>query len=127
MNIPAGYQTVMPYIIIKDAAKFIEFTQKVFKAEEKNRHMRDEKIIMHGEVMIGGSTIMFADATEQFTERTTGLFVYVDDADKTYQMSLDEGATSLMSPADQPYGRSCGVTDPFGNTWWITTPLKGQA
>ncbi|WP_431200968.1 hypothetical protein ACQ86K_30970 [Mucilaginibacter sp. P19] len=28
-----------------------------------------------------------------------------------------------MPPADQPYGRSAGVKDPFGNTWWITNPL----
>ena len=47
MNIPSGYQTVMPYLIVKDAAKFSAFTQSVFKAEEKIRHMRDEKVIMH--------------------------------------------------------------------------------
>ena len=123
MNIPPGYQTIMPYLIIKDAAKFAEFTKKVFNAEEKDRHMRDEKIIMHAEVMIGDSTIMFADATAQFNERTTGLFVYVDNADETFQKALDEGASSLMPPSDQPYGRSGGVIDPFGNTWWIATPL----
>lgn len=65
----------------------------------------------------------FADATEQFTERTTGLFVYVENADETFKKALDEGATSLMLPADQSYGRSGGVEDPFGNTRWITTPL----
>lgn len=124
MNIPEGYQTVMPYLIIKDAAKFILFTQNVFGATEKIRHMRDENIIMHAEVMIGGSTIMFADATQQFEERTTGLFVYVQDADETYKKALDGGATSIMAPADQPYGRSSGILDPFGNTWWITNPIK---
>ena len=127
MNIPEGYQTVMPYLIVKNAAKFSEFTQKVFGATEKNRHMRDEDIIMHAEVAIGGSVIMFADSTAQFNERTTGLFVYVEDADETYQKALDAGATSLMPPADQPYGRSSGVVDPFGNTWWITAPPKESA
>ncbi len=123
MIIPSGYQTVMPYLIVKDAAKFSAFTQRVFNAEERMRHMRDEKIIMHAEIIIGGCTIMFADATQQIEERTTGLFVYVENADETFQKALDEGATSLISPADQPYGRSGGVTDPFGNIWWITTPL----
>ena len=43
MKIPSGYQTVIPYLIVKDAAKFSVFTQKVFSAEEKMRHMRNEK------------------------------------------------------------------------------------
>jgi len=123
MTIPSGYQTVMPYLIVKDAAKFSEFVQRVFNGEEKMRHMRDEKFIMHAEIIVGVCTIMFADVTEQFEERTTSLFVYVENADETFQKALDEGAASLMPPADQPYGRSGGVTDPFGNTWWITTPL----
>ena len=31
-KIPDNYQTVMPYLIVKDAAKFIAFMQKVFDA-----------------------------------------------------------------------------------------------
>jgi PhnB protein len=122
MNIPTGHQTVMPYLIVKGAAEFSEFMQRVFGAAEKMRHMRTADVIQHAEVQIGDSTIMFADATEQFAERTTGLFVFVDDADATFQTGLDAGATAIMPPADQPYGRSGGITDPFGNTWWITTP-----
>jgi hypothetical protein len=30
-----------------------------------------------------------------------------------------------MPPADQSYGRSAGVNDPFGNTWWITSVWTG--
>jgi PhnB protein len=123
MNIPSGHQTVMPYLIIKNAAKFSEFTQRVFNAEEKNCHNRDDNHIMHAEIMIGDSTIMFADATDQIKEENAGLFINVENADETFQKALDEGATSILPLADQPYGRSGGVKDPFGNTWWITTPL----
>jgi uncharacterized glyoxalase superfamily protein PhnB len=49
------------------------------------------------------------------------MFVYVDNADEIYQKALQEGAVSIMEPADQSYGRSCGVEDPYGNTWWITS------
>jgi len=56
MNIPEGYQTIMPYLIVKGADKFSRFTQKVFGATERMRHMRDEDYIMHAEVVIGGST-----------------------------------------------------------------------
>ena len=118
-----GYQTVMPYLILKDAQQFIDFTERVFDAQENksNRHMRGENIIMHSEIMIGDSTIMFADSTEQFQPRTTGLFVYVDNADEIYEKAIDNGAKVVTELSDQPYGRSGGVEDPFGNTWWITS------
>jgi PhnB protein len=121
IKIPAGYQTVMPYIIIGNAAAFIEFTQKVFNAELLGKHMRDETAIMHAEIKIGSSVIMFADSTEQYLPMPAGLFIYVDDADKTYQSALDNGATAVTELANQSYGRSGGVKDTFGNVWWITS------
>lgn len=124
MKIPAGYQQVMPYLIVRDAAKFIDFTSKVFGAVERLRIMRDERHIKHAEIKIGDSVIMFADATEQFGPRTAALFVYVEDADQTYHKALAEGATSVMPMSDQEYGRSGGVADPFGNLWWPTTPPR---
>lgn len=123
MKMPNGYQTVMPYLIVNGAANFIDFTKNVFKAveNEKMRSMRDEKTIQHSEIMIGDSTIMFADSTEKYEPRTAGLFIYVENADETYKRALDEGATTIMGLSDQDYGRTCGVTDPFGNIWWITS------
>lgn len=120
-KIPDNYQTVMPYLIIPNAAEFILFTQKVFGAEETYKAMRDENTIMHAEIMIGESTVMFADATEQYKPRPAGLFVYADNADDTFKKAIDAGATVVTELADQPYGRSGGVSDPFGNTWWITS------
>jgi len=121
IKIPAGYQTVMPYIIIGNAAAFIEFTQKVFNAELLGKHMRDETTIMHAEIKIGSSVIMFADSTEQYLPMPAGLFIYVDDADETYKSALDNGAIAVTELADQSYGRSGGVKDIFGNVWWITS------
>jgi PhnB protein len=120
-KIPGNYHTVMPYLILKNAAGFIDFTQKVFDAKETHRAMRDDHIIQHAEVMIGDSTIMFADSTEQYPPQTGYLFIYVDDADKRYQKALEAGAQKVTELADQSYGRSGGVMDPFGNTWWITS------
>lgn len=120
LPIPEGYQRVMPYLIIKNATGFLNFIQKVFDATEKMKIMRDTNYIMHAESKIGESTIMFADSNEEFTPQTAGLFVYVQDADETYNKALEEGATSVSAMSNQDYGRSGGVTDPFGNTWWIT-------
>jgi PhnB protein len=119
-NTPEGYQQVMPYLIVENAAAFMEFTKKVFGAEEKFKAMRDEKLIMHAEVSIGSSVIMIADATELYKPQPAGLFVYVEDCDTTYNNALANGATSVNEPANQDYGRSAGVKDAFGNTWWMT-------
>ena len=120
-KIPANYQTVMPYLIIKNAASFSLFMQSVFDAKEIHRTMRDENTIMHAELQIDDSTIMFADSTEQYQPSPAGLFIYVDDADERYEKSIEAGATVVMELSDQPYGRTCGVLDPFENTWWITS------
>lgn len=121
--IPDGYNQVMPYLIVADANGFLAFMQAVFGAKVKFREMRDDENIKHGEVFIGESVIMFAQSTEQFQPQTAGMFICVEDADAIFQKALKEGATEIMQPADQPYGRSGGVQDPFGNTWWITSVL----
>jgi uncharacterized glyoxalase superfamily protein PhnB len=121
VNIPGGYQQVMPYLIVNNAAGFIAFMQDVFGAEERMRHMRSEDVIMHAELAVGSCVIMLADATDAIGVRAGGFFIYVADADATWQKALDAGATAISPMADQPYGRSGGVADPYGNTWWVTT------
>jgi uncharacterized glyoxalase superfamily protein PhnB len=48
------------------------------------------------------------------------LYVYVDDADATYERALAAGAVSLEGPVDTPYGdRRAMVRDRFGNVFQI--------
>lgn len=119
--LPPGYNAVMPYIIIEGAEKFMDFTKQVFDATEKHKEMADEHTIRHAEVNINGSIIMCADSIPDYPPQPASLFVYVANADETYKKALDAGATSLMEPMDKEYGRSCGVKDLCGNTWWITS------
>lgn len=120
VNFPEEYNQVMPYLIVHHAAAFIRFALEIFGAEEKLKIMRDETLIMHAEIRFGKSVIMLADATDQYPEQTAGLFLYVKDCEGLYQKALAAGATSLMEPATQDYGYSCGIKDPFGISWWLT-------
>jgi PhnB protein len=120
-NFPSDYNQVMPYLVVNNAPGFMKFMKKVFGAKEKLKHMRDETTIMHAEITIGDVVIMFADTKDPFDQRTGGFFIYVPDADATYDLAISKGASSLMPVSDQPYGRSGGVTDPYGNQWWMTT------
>ncbi|KRD09085.1 glyoxalase [Flavobacterium sp. Root901] len=122
MNLPAEHQTIMPYLILKGASQFIDFTKNVFGASETHsKALREDGTIMHAEITLNGSTIMVTDETKDWSVQNANLFVYVLNADKTYLKALENGAVSLMGLSDQDYGRTCGVTDPFGNVWWITS------
>jgi len=124
MDKPSDNQTVMPYLILKNTQGFQEFTKEVFGAKVLKTHMNEDNTsIMHGEVQIGGdSTIMFGEASGDWDPQPANFFIYVPDVDKSYQQALACGAKSVMDVTDKDYGRSCGVLDPYGNTWWITTP-----
>ncbi|MFN8260279.1 MAG: VOC family protein [Chitinophagales bacterium] len=123
MPITTQYQTVTPYLIVEHALSFLTFMQELFDAEIKEKHFRDEKetTLMHAELKIGNACIMCAEATEQWKTEPAGLFIYVENADTSYAKALELGCTSIMELSDQSYGRTCGVKDSFGNTWWITS------
>lgn len=130
MNIPEGHQAVMPYYMVTSAAKFIDFTTHVFNAEVVSvvRMQENSEAVLHAELRIGGSTIMFADSSEEHCDAscheetspsTIQLFVYVDNADDTCKKALDAGAITAMDVTGQRDGRMGGIVDPFGNLWWI--------
>lgn len=121
MNVPANHQAVMPYLMLANAEKFIDFVTTVFAATISEKQLTPEGKIRHCEANIKGSTIMFTHINEDWPTATAHLFVYVANADESYHKALTHGATSVMDLSDQHYGRTCGVKDPCGNTWWITS------
>lgn len=117
---PDYYRTVMPYLIVEDAVLFLDFTQTVFNAEIKMK-TEDEEGIRHAEIVIGDSTIMLGQSGGPWDPQSAGLYINVESADDTYQKALDAGATTVMELSNENYGRTCGVLDLCGNTWWITS------
>jgi len=117
---PDYYRTVMPYLIVEDASEFLDFTKTVFGAEEKMK-TEDKEKIRHAEIVIGDSTIMLGQSGGQWEPQPAGLYINVESADDTYQKALDAGAATVMELRNEDYGRTCGVLDPCGNTWWITS------
>jgi PhnB protein len=121
VNFPADHQQIMPYLVIKNADGFIRFMQEVFEAREKMKFKSDEETIAHAEITIGESVIMLSGDTKQLAPCTGGGFIYVPDADQTYERAIKAGAAPVIPVKDNPYGRSGGFMDPFGNTWWVKT------
>jgi uncharacterized glyoxalase superfamily protein PhnB len=117
-------QVVIPYLILPQAKNFYDFVKNVFGGQETHRFLHADQSLMHGQVNIGSSSIMFADSNNQLPPQPAGLYILVDNADETFKKAIDNGSTVIMELADKDYGRTCGVRDPFGNTWWITTELN---
>lgn len=126
MHIPEQYNRLMPYLIIKDSNNFKSFMQTVFGATEQLLVPAADGTVMHGELRIGEAVIMYGGASEQFPVMNAGIYIHVADADAAYKKALAAGAVTVpgQEPADKDYGRTCGVTDPFGNVWWITSVKK---
>ncbi|MES2704160.1 MAG: VOC family protein [Bacteroidota bacterium] len=121
VNFPNDYQQLMPYLMIKDAAGFMQFMSTVFGTTEKTKHLRDDQTVMHAEIKVGECVIMVSEASTEYEATPGSFFIYVADADAIYAHAIEKGATAIMPVADQQYGRSGGVKDPYGNTWWVTT------
>lgn len=121
--IPDGYHAVTPYLVVRGAAKLIDFLKNAFDAKEIECMSMPDGSIGHAEVRINDSVVMMGDAREEMWKAMpSSIYLYVTDCDAVYKRALEAGATSLMEPKDQFYGdRSCGVKDPVGNHWFIAT------
>jgi uncharacterized glyoxalase superfamily protein PhnB len=119
-------QTVVPYLLIPHAEKFYNFVKEVFDGQETAKFLNDDGSLLHGEVTIGSSTIMFGGSSDKWEPQPAGLYINVQNADETFKKALDNGATVVHDVSDKDYGRTGGVKDPFGNTWWIVSNNKQE-
>jgi PhnB protein len=126
--IPAGYHSVTPYLMVRDAARAIAFYRDAFGAKEVMRFDGPNGKIAHAEVTIGDSHVMLADESPEFAGPQTlggagvSLMLYVDDVDATFARAVAAGATVRRPVADQFYGDRLGtLADPFGHVWSIAT------
>ena len=121
--IPATTNRVIPYVVIDRVEAALEFTQAVFGAEVVESISNPAGSIVHAEIKIGESCIMFGAKKGELAPCM--LYVYVADTDATYQHALELGAQSLMEPVDEFYGdRNAGVKDSQGITWWIASRIE---
>jgi PhnB protein len=128
--VPDGFHTATPYLIVKGAAKAIEFYKQAFGATELERMEMPDGKIAHAEIKIGDSIIMLGDEAPQHGTRSPqslggspcGLYLYVEDVDATFNRAITAGATVTMAVRDQFYGdRNGSLVDPFGHTWYVAT------
>jgi len=127
------YNSLQPYLIIKNCAAALEFYVKAFGAVERMRMARPDGRIGHAEIQLGDTVVMMADehpeigalSPDHYGGSPVSLHLYVEDCDASFRQAVAAGAKPVREPADQPYGdRNAGVLDPFGYKWWVSAPIK---
>jgi PhnB protein len=128
--IPDGYHTITPYLTVRDAERAIKFYEQAFGAKNRGAMKGPDGKVMHAELIIGDSIIMLADefphagavSPETIGGSATGLHIYVEDVDSSFDRAVKAGATVDMPVADMFWGDRYGkLKDPFGHKWSIAT------
>jgi uncharacterized glyoxalase superfamily protein PhnB len=131
---PAWPPALTPYIVVSDARRAMDWYVEVFGAQRRGEpHVNADGTIGHAEVGIGDAVLMFAEASDLWPDVPVRapdspvtfshtLHLEVDDVDTSTERARRNGASVEREPADQPYGRSSVIVDPFGHRWMLLKP-----
>jgi PhnB protein len=116
--IGTGLRQVTPSLLPSSAhiRPLIAFMERAFGAKVESHEI--EGRVVHAFVHIGEAMMEMAEANEA-NRRPSGFYLHTDDVDAVYHRAVAAGATSILPPADQPFGdRLAIVQDPAGNRWF---------
>ena len=136
-SLPKGTHTLTAHLIIRDAEKAVDFYQRAFGAKVNSVHKTPDGKVMHADLTIGDSHLMFADEFPAMggksPEALGGSPVYMnlyvpDDVDSLFQRAVDAGAKVTMPLSNQFWGDRYGqVVDPFGHHWALGAHVEDVA
>jgi PhnB protein len=114
---------ITTFLKVRDAAKLIDFVKRAFGAAELMRADGPEGQVRHAVIRISDSVVAISDGREGELYPPQ-LFLYVPDVDAWYDRAVRAGAHPTYPPTDHAHGdRGAGVTDQWGNFWYMATPL----
>ena len=130
--IPTGYENPIPYLVIRDAARAIEFYKELFDATEAVRMSSpDGSAVMHAELKIRNCILMLGEENLQrgmpsplasAQPPPVSVMLYVPDVDAVFARAVRMGAKALMPVTDMFWGDRFGkFADPFGHHWAVAT------
>ena len=128
---PERMTTVVPSLHLADHDAALAFYEQGLGAKQVSKMMMsDGKALMHAEVMLGDSVIMFSGEIPEMgskSPKTLGgspmsLYVYSDDVDKAHAKAVAQKGVAKQPVMDQPWGdRTGSVVDPSGHEWMLAT------
>jgi uncharacterized glyoxalase superfamily protein PhnB len=133
-NIPEGFRSITPMLVLRDARKAVEFYKKALGAEELMvMPGPDGKGVMHAEIRIGNSIVMMGEecpgapckSAETMGGSPVSFYLYVENVDEAFKVAIAAGAEVEMPVQEMFWGDRMGsVRDPFGYSWSLATHTR---
>ena len=135
-SIPEGQRSVTPHLVVRGAARAIDFYKEALGAAEIMRLPAPGGMLAHAEIRLGDSKVFLVDefpeprgegvgSPHQLGSTTVTIHLFVDDVDAAIQRASAAGAKITMPPTDMFWGDRYGrILDPFGHSWSIATHVK---
>ncbi|MDT0647529.1 VOC family protein [Zunongwangia sp. F260] len=122
---PNGYNSVSPYFVVDGAQKLIDLLVKIFDAEKLREYDMPDGTIMHAEIKIDDSVLMFGNSSDKFPPNKLLTHIYVPNVDNVFQKAIDLGCEPLEKPKEREGDpdRRGSFRDFAGNVWSIGTQL----
>lgn len=132
MTATVAEQVLVPYLAVRNARAALDWYVDALGAS-----VIGEPIVMpdgrigHAELAVAGATIYLSDEHPEIDVigpagrggTTVTLHLSVPSADDAVDAAVRHGAQLERSPADQPYGRTGVIRDPFGHRWMLQSPV----
>jgi PhnB protein len=127
---PKGYHTATHALVVDNATKALEFYTKALGAKVRMSSPGPNGSVLHAEIEIGDSVIFLSDefpgsdlqSPKKLGGSTSGVWLYVPDADATFKSAVAAGAKVTQELQDMFWGDRFGsLVDPFGHAWSIAT------
>ncbi len=125
---PKGYNSVSPYFVVDGANKLIALLIKIFDAKQLRRYDMPDGTIMHAEIKIDDSVLMFGNSSDEFPPNKLLTHIYVPNVDKVYQKAIDLGCEPMERPKEKEGDpdRRGSFKDFAGNIWSIGTQISDE-
>ena len=135
------YQTVVPYLAVRDARAAVDHYVEVFGAVRRGEPVvMEDGSVGHVEIAIGDSVLMLADSSPGYAHIAPDAGpvhpmhrIEVSDVDGVVERAEVRGGTVLRPASDTGHGYSATVLDPFGYRWMVaartarpTQPRPGE-
>jgi uncharacterized glyoxalase superfamily protein PhnB len=119
-------------LVCRDGNAEINFCKSAFGAVELSRRPASDATIVHATLGIGAALIMIHGETPHLASRAPNadasspvvIYLYVEDADETFNRAIAAGASAILPMADAFWGDRVGrVMDPAGHVWNIAARI----
>lgn len=123
--------TIMPFLVVKNGSKAVEFYTKGLGATELAHYERPDGKLT-AQLAIAGAEFWIGDEEIGFDNRspeTIGgspvrIVLTVSDPDAVFARALKAGATQICPVTTEEDWKIGKLADPFGHIWEIGYPLK---